>query len=135
MALDYQPLFILSSGMLLQERKLSVTTSNLANLDTPSFKKDFIEVASWYTDVGNQLPNSSPENPTNNFVYPMISSIFTDLSQGPLRETGNPLDVAVEGDGFFAIRTSEGIRYTRKGNFRMDREGFLVSEEGDRVLD
>ncbi len=135
MALDYQPLFILSSGMLLQERKLAVTTNNLANMDTPSFKKDFVEVSSWYTDMGGQIPSLSAENPTNNFVYPMMSGIFTDLSQGPLRETGNPLDLAIDGEGFFAVRTPEGIRFTRKGDFRLDSEGYLVTEEGYRLLD
>ena len=135
MALDYQPLFILSSGMLLQERKLAVTTNNLANLDTPSFKRDFVEVSSWYTDMGAQVPNLSPENPTNNFVYPMMTRIFTDLSQGSLRETGNTFDLAIEGEGFFAVRTPEGVMYTRKGNFRLDSEGFLVTEKGYRVLD
>jgi len=135
MALDYQPLFILSGGMLLQERKLAVTTNNLANLDTPSFKRDMVEVSSWYTDMGAQVQSLSPENPTNNFVYPMMSRIFTDLSQGSLKETGNPLDLAIEGEGFFAVRTPEGVVYTRKGNFRLDSEGFLVTEEGYRVLD
>ena len=135
MALDYQPLYILSGGMLLQERKLATITNNLANADTPSFKKDLLEIATWYTDMGNKIPDSSPENPTNNFVYSMVSGVFTDLSQGPLRETGNDLDLAIEGEGFFAVRTPEGIRYTRKGNFRLDSEGYLITEEGYRVLD
>ncbi|RLJ70246.1 flagellar basal-body rod protein FlgG [Hydrogenivirga caldilitoris] len=135
MALDYQPLFVLSGGMLLQERKLAVITNNLANMDTPSFKKDLLEVSSWYTDMGSQVLHNSPENPANNFIYPMMSGVFTDMSQGPLRETGNTLDLAIDGEGFFAVRTPDGIRYTRKGNFRLDREGFLVTEEGYRVLD
>ncbi len=134
MALDYQPLYILGSGMLLQERKLGVIANNIANTDTPSFKRDLLIVESWFTESGNQIRNSSPENPSNNFVYPMISSIYTVFSQGSLRETSNPLDFAIEGEGFFAVRTPEGIRYTRKGNFSLDRQGFLVTEEGYRVL-
>ncbi len=121
--------------MLLQERKLSVITNNLANSNTPSFKKDLLEVSSWYADMGARVPDTSPQNPTNNFVYPMVSGVFTDLSQGPLRQTGNDLDIAIDGEGFFALRTPEGVRYTRKGNFRLDSEGYLVSEEGFRVLD
>ncbi len=135
MAIDYQPLFVLSSGMLLQERKLSVITNNLANIDTPSFKKDLVEVGSWFTDNGVQVRNEKPDNPSNNFVYPMMVNIYTDLSQGPLKETGNPLDVAIEGDGFFAVRTPNGVLFTRKGNFRVDHESYLVTEEGFRVLD
>jgi len=135
MALDYQPLYILSGGMLLQERKLSVVANNLANADTPSFKRDFLEVFSWYTDMGGKVQDDLPDNPTNNFVYPMVGGVFTDISQGPLRETGNDLDFALEGEGFFGVSTPDGVRYTRKGNFRLDREGFLVTEEGYRVLD
>jgi Flagellar basal body rod protein len=57
------------------------------------------------------------------------------MLQGPIRETGNPLDLAIEGDGFFAVRSEGRIFYTRKGNFRIDREGYLVNELGMRVLD
>ncbi len=135
MALDYQPLYLLAGGMLLQERKLGVVTNNLANVNTPSFKRDLLLVSSWYTDTGTQTRNVSAENPANNYVYPMISEVVTLLTQGPLRETGNPLDLALEGEGFFAVRTPEGIMYTRKGNFSLDSDGFLVTEEGYRVLD
>ncbi|MDQ7083345.1 MAG: flagellar hook-basal body complex protein [Aquificota bacterium] len=135
MALDYQPLFILAGGMLLQERKLSTVTNNLANADTPSFKKDFLQVASWYTDMGAKIPDSSPENPTNNFVYPMVAGVFTDLSQGPLRETGNQRPRLIEGEGFFAGKNARGRDVHEKGDFRLDSEGYLVTEEGYRVLD
>ncbi|MDQ7038388.1 MAG: flagellar hook-basal body protein, partial [Aquificota bacterium] len=135
MALDYQPIFVLASGMLLQERKLGVITNNLANLDTPSFKRDLLLASAWYTDTGEKRPTRNPEDPSNNFVYPVVGSVFTDLSQGPLRRTENTLDLAIEGRGFFGVRTPEGVRYTRKGTFSLDREGFLVTEEGYRVLD
>ncbi len=135
MALDYQPMFVLASGMLLQERKLGVITNNLANLDTPSFKRDLLLVSAWYTDVSVKENTEDPESSSNNFVYPMVGSVFTDLSQGPLRRTDNPLDLAIEGEGFFGVRTPEGIRYTRKGTFTLDREGYLVTEEGYMVLD
>ncbi len=135
MALDYQPLFVLASGMLLQERKLAVVTNNLANANTTAFKKDLIESYSWYTDMGDKVRDTSPENPTNNFVYPMVGNVFTDMSAGGFHETGNPLDVAIEGEGFFALRVGDEILYTRKGNFRLNEDGVLVNEEGYPVLD
>ena len=135
MAIDYQPLFILAGGMLLQERKLSVIANNIANVDTPSFKKDLVEVSSWYTDMGEKTPSQSPFRPDNNFVYPIIQNIYTDISQGSIKETGNPLDLAIQGEAFFAVRTPEGIRYTKKGNFSLDSKAYLVTEEGFRVLD
>jgi len=135
MALDYQPIYILASGMLLQERKLAVVANNLANASTPSFKRDLLLSGSWYADMGDQIPDTSADNPTNNFVYPLTEAVVTLLTQGSLRETGNPLDVAIEGDGFFAVRTDQGVLFTRKGNFALDSEGYLVTEEGYRLLD
>lgn len=135
MAIEYQPLYILTSGMLLQQRKLDTVTNNLANLDTPAFKKDLMLVSLWETPEGQRLREGDPQNPTNNFLYPVVERVFTDLSQGPIRQTGNPLDLSIEGSGFFAVRRGQEVLYTRKGNFRIDGEGFLVNELGYRVLD
>jgi flagellar basal-body rod protein FlgG len=65
----------------------------------------------------------------------VVERVFTDLSQGAIRQTGNPLDLAIEGRGFFALRSPQGVVYTRKGNFRLDAEGYLVNELGYKVLD
>jgi flagellar basal-body rod protein FlgG len=92
-------------------------------------------VSLWDTPNGQREPDNSPENPTNNFVYPLMERVVTLMLQGPIRETGNPLDLAIEGEGFFAVRSEGQIFYTRKGNFRIDREGYLVNELGMRVLD
>ncbi len=135
MAIEYQPLYILSSGMLLQQRKLETITNNLANVDTPAFKKDLILASLWETPMGQGFPDNDPQNPSNNFLYPVIERIFTDLSQGAIKQTGNPLDLAIEGNGFFAVRRGQEVFYTRKGNFRLDAEGYLVNELGYRVLD
>jgi len=135
MPVDYQGIYVLSSGMLLQERKLEIITNNLANVDTPAFKMDVGLVSLWDTPNGQREPDNSPENPTNNFVYPLMERVSALMLQGPIRETGNPLDLAIEGEGFFAVRSEDQIFYTRKGNFRIDREGYLVNELGMRVLD
>ncbi|MCX8164141.1 MAG: flagellar hook-basal body protein [Aquificaceae bacterium] len=135
MAIEYQPLYIMASGMLLKQRKLDTITNNLANLDTPAFKKDLMLVSLWGTPSGQRIPDTDPQNPNNNFLYPVVERVFTDLSQGPIRQTGNPLDLAIEGRGFFAIRRGQEVFYTRKGNLRLDGEGFLVNEQGYRVLD
>ncbi|RME08651.1 MAG: flagellar hook-basal body protein, partial [Aquificota bacterium] len=135
MAIEYQPLYILSSGMLLQQRKLDVITNNLANADTPAFKRDLLLASLWETPGGQRIQDTDPQNPTNNFLYPVVERVFTDLSQGAIRQTGNPLDLAIEGRGFFAVRRGQEVFYTRKGNLRLDSEGFLVNELGYRVLD
>ncbi|MCY0867028.1 MAG: flagellar hook-basal body protein [Aquificota bacterium] len=135
MAIEYQPLYILSSGMLLQQRKLETITNNLANVDTPAFKKDLMFASLWETPMGQRVMDTDPQNPNNNFLYPIIERVFTDLSQGSIRQTSNPLDLAIEGEGFFAVRRGQEVFYTRKGNFRLDNDGFLVNELGYRVLD
>lgn len=135
MALDYQPIYLLASGMLLQERKLEVTTNNLANLDTPSFKRDLIDAMSWYADRGTRGNSPSPVVPYNNFVYPVVKEVSTDFEQGSLKFTGNPFDLAIEGKGFFAVRTPEGIAFTRRGDFRFDVNGYLVGVNGYPLLD
>ncbi len=135
MAIEYQPMYVLASGMLLQQRKLDTITNNLANMDTPAFKRELMLASLWETPEGQRLPDNSPENPTNNFLYPVVERVFTDLSQGAIRQTGNPLDLAIEGRGFFALRSPQGVVYTRKGNFRLDAEGYLVNELGYKVLD
>ncbi|RMH09240.1 MAG: flagellar hook-basal body protein [Aquificota bacterium] len=135
MAVEYQPVYILASGMLLQQRKLSVIANNIANSDTPSFKKDLLLASLWQAPNGQQTNTTDPQAPENNFLYPTVERIFTDLSQGALKETKNPLDVAIEGEGFFALRVGLQTLYTRKGNFRLDAEGYLVNELGYRVLD
>lgn len=135
MPIEYQPMYILASGMLLQQRKLDVITNNLANVDTPSFKRDLLLSALWETPQGQGPQNTEPENPRNNFLYPVVERVFTDLSQGPVRQTGNPLDLAIEGVAYFAVRRGEEVLYTRAGNFRVDREGYLTNPQGLRVLD
>ena len=67
MAIEYQPLYILSSGMLLQQRKLETITNNLANVDTPSFKRDFMLASLWETPMGQRVADTDPQNPNNNF--------------------------------------------------------------------
>ncbi len=135
MAIEYQPLYILSSGMLLQQRRLETITNNLANVDTPAFKKDLMLASLWETPMGQGFPDNDPQNPSNNFLYPIVERVFTDLSQGAIRQTDNPLDLAIEGNGFFAVRSGQEVLYTRKGNLRLDAEGYLVNELGYRVLD
>lgn len=135
MALDYQGIYILGSGMLLQERKLDLTANNMANADTVGFKKDLMLVSTWRTPNNQPYAGMSPEDPAKNFLYPIVERTYTDLSQGVARDTQNPLDFAIEGEGFFAVRDGQGnVYYTRNGNFRLDKDGYLVNAQGYRVL-
>jgi flagellar basal-body rod protein FlgG len=63
-----------------------------------------------------------------------VDAIETDFSPGPSRDTGEPLDFAIAGEGFFGVRTAQGVRYTRNGQFTVSPQGVLVTGQGDPVL-
>ena len=98
-------------GSLIQGRRFDIITNNLANVGTTGFKKDVLT-----------------------FDQALQEYVRTDLRQGNVRLTGNSLDIALEGDGFFKIKTPHGIRYTRNGNFCLNANGLLVTQHGDPVL-
>jgi flagellar basal-body rod protein FlgG len=98
-------------GGLRQQRRLDVVSNHLANADTTGFKRDILS-----------------------FSETLHSLITTDLAQGPITKTDNPLDLALSDEGFFKIETPQGVRYTRDGSFTLDNEGFLVTQTGHAVL-
>jgi flagellar basal-body rod protein FlgF len=109
--------------MRLQTEKLDQISNNLANTDTSGYKKDvvaFQEVLSRAAGGRQRIGKGI--------------KITTDFRSENLEETGNPLHVAINGDGFFRILTPDGVRYTRAGNFRLDGENQLVTQAGDPVL-
>lgn len=98
-------------GGLRQERQFDIVANHLANTNTTGFKGDVLS-----------------------FDRMFRAQMNVDLTQGPLRETGGKLDMALEDEGFFKIQTQRGIRYTRDGNFTLSANGTLVTKEGDPVL-
>ena len=95
--------------------------NNLANADTGGYKTDR-EFYSLYT-----APDASGNDPQ---TLPVIERRWTDFSQGTIRPTGNPLDLALTGKGFFSVEGPNGPLYTRQGAFRMSQAGVLVTGEG-----
>ena len=103
---------------------LEVISHNLANLQTPGFKRHLLSFES------EEYETSETEK--GFLVRPQ--KVTLDLSQGLIKATGNPLDLAISGEGFFVVQTPVGERFTRKGDFSVDRNGFLVTKEGFQVL-
>lgn len=102
--------------------QLDTIANNLANSSTPGFK------------VENFYPGAPDGAAAQEGPIPAASRVITDYSQGLLRQTGNVLDLAIEGEGFFTIQTKEGLEYTRKGSFTLDREGRIVTLAGGLVM-
>lgn len=113
------------------KRKLDVVANNLANLNTSGFKGQNLLFEEYMMPVAEASEFARADKPLS-YVHDFTS--FRDMGAGGINLTGNPLDVAIEDDGWFAIQTPEGERYTRSGNFQINAEGELVTVSGEQVL-
>ena len=123
-----------ASAMMVRLGELDIIAHNLANTETPGYRiqrlgfRNFGETFLWaISGTGNRPPARLPLGVT-------VDRQSIDLRSGSFRLTNNPLDVAIDGDGWFVVQTPQGIRYTRKGNFALSRDGTLVTAEGFPVL-
>ena len=115
------------SGSLAAMRKMDVISNNLANINTPGYKRDKLTFEGVL--AGNVNPPAAPQSMT---ADPLMQkeNIYIDYSSGAISQSGNPLDLALDGDGFIAVTTPEGTAYTRQGNFRTSADGTLVTMDG-----
>jgi len=119
--------------MLAEQVRQDQLSNDLANTSTPGYKRDSAVQSSFGSLL---LANTQTGKPIGSIVDGVtISKIVTDLTQGPIQQTGKPLDFAISGTGFFAVRTPAGVRYTRDGQFEADAAGQLVDATGNQVLD
>lgn len=137
--------YIGSSGMNAQQTRLDAISNNLANADTTGFKRD-IAVSKSFPELlmrrmGGDGVYETPFGSAD--VAPIIGKIglgvetnelYTDFEQGSFKQTSTHTDMALSGEGFFAVETPSGERYTRNGNFLVGKEGILVTKEGYPVL-
>lgn len=115
------------SGNLAAMRRLDVISNNLANVNTPGYKKDKMSFEGLL--AGNVNPPAVPQSTTADPIL-QKENIYIDYTSGPTSQSGNPLDLALDGDGFFAVTTPDGTAYTRQGNFRTSADGTLVTADG-----
>lgn len=118
------------SGLLARTEALDAAASNLSNTGTNGFRaeREFFRGAVMGPDAeGSQLNRSVND-------YGILGGNVLSFAQGTLNPTGNPLDLALEGQGFFAVRTANGIRYTRSGQFQRSATGALTDSAQHPVL-
>lgn len=133
------------SGQVAQQQKVETIANNVANANTVGFKKDQLVFKEHLTaltkgveDIDIPRKEFSPadfyhtQGAENAMVA--VDGSFTIFEQGTMIPTNNPLDVALKGEGFIEVLTPGGVRFTRKGNFSMNREGELVTDQGYKVL-
>ena len=117
----------LVTSMQAQWQRHEVLANNLANSTTVGFKRDDV-----VPTRRAPLLDPSGGDPSTGTTPPMLQ--WTDFSQGPIRETGRDLDVAIDGSGFFVVQTANGERYTRAGAFKIGADGSLATVGGSPVL-
>jgi flagellar basal-body rod protein FlgF len=125
-------LYIAASGMLAEQIRQDQIANDLANAATPGYKSDRTAQRTFGDLLLANRQNGATVGSQSTAVQ--VDDIETDFTPKPSRETGEPLDFAITGEGFFGVRTAQGVRYTRNGQFTVSPQGLLVTAEGDPVL-
>ncbi len=117
-------IYTAAAGLDTDMDRIDIVANNIANIDTIGFKKDVYVTKSFSTMLGNMMVSETP----------VTDKVKTVYSQGDINYSGNPFDFAIDGNGFFAVQTDQGIGYTRRGVFRTNGEHTLVTSDGHPVL-
>ncbi|MBU0665464.1 MAG: flagellar basal-body rod protein FlgF [Proteobacteria bacterium] len=115
------------SGAIAREQSMANIAANLANVNTVGYKKASVSFESL-------LQGAKQTEETKGINYSRIKGNFTEFTPGPITETGNPLDMAIHGDGFFKVQGPDGMLYTRRGDFVVGQSGNLQTSNGLPVL-
>ncbi|MBD3403643.1 flagellar hook-basal body complex protein [candidate division GN15 bacterium] len=118
-----------ASGMIPRARKQELIANNIANVASPGYKKDMMFTKELSRAEQKRTPTKS------SWEKPMVDQVYTDYSSGTFNHTGNPLNIAIDGDGFFQLQDDQGNIYlTRSGNFTVDNQGFMAFPGGYRLI-
>ena len=130
------------TGMVNEQKRLDVISNNLANADTLGYKQESVSSQSFDKLLTIKIRDGS-QSYHNQAIGTMslgvkVGEVYTDYSQGSIRGTSSPLDLALSGSGFFTITTTNAkgetvTRYTRDGSFQLTKDGYLVDSQGNRV--
>ena len=133
------------TGMVNEQKRLDVISNNMANSDTTGYKKQGVTSQSFDDELTLRIHTDNEYSGFHHNIGYMnlgvkIGETYHDFSQGSLRETGNTYDLALSGEGFFTIQFTNkqgetSTKYTRDGSFTVNTDGYLVTKDGDFVLD
>lgn len=128
------------TGMYNEQQRLDVISNNLANSATVGFKKEGATSQSFKDMLTIKVRDDHGDSYIGNMNLGVkIGEVYTDYSQGSVRETGNTYDMAIDGSGFFTISYTDAngntsTRYTRAGEFMITKEGYVVTSEGQHLM-
>jgi len=133
-------LYTAATGMVAQQTSIDVTSNNIANVNTVGYKKQRAEFADLfyqtmeYAGTATSATTTSPTG-TNIGLGVRPTAVTKLFSQGNFKETGNNLDVAITGNGFFKVQMPDGsLAYTRNGSFKLDSQGQVVTSDGYPIV-
>ncbi len=133
----YSGFYTLASGILTRQNEIDVLGNNITNIKTPGYKTDRVETSAFEMELMLRMENGNPTVLGDGVgqVSSIIQDIHTIMEPGIIENTDRELDIAINGDGFFNIRTQDGqTAITKNGNFDLDEQGFLVLNGVGRVL-
>ena len=125
-------LYAACAGLVARTQALDLAANNLANVNTNGYKAQVPTFRSVLANAGSSVSSNPIAQAVNDFG--VLGDSRTNLLQGSLEHTGSDLDFALQGEGWFAVQTGNGKLYTRNGNFHVDRDGQLVTADGNPVL-
>ncbi|QDH25866.1 flagellar basal-body rod protein FlgF [Neokomagataea tanensis] len=123
--------YIALSKMDAQQRAMSVIATNMANASTVGFKREDV----LFSDYLSQQRATHQPAGAESEAYTQDRATYRDVQQGDLQQTGNALDLALGGQGYFQVQTANGVRLTRAGKFEQQADGSIVDESGNALLD
>jgi flagellar basal-body rod protein FlgF len=129
-------LYTAAAGMLAQTVATDTMANNLANINTAGFKRNGVSFQGFPEMLMHRIQGTGGAKPAIGSLYSgsAVHNTSTNFVQGSLHQTGNPLDVGLQGDGFFTVKTGNGqTRYTRDGSFTLNATGELVTQTGEKV--
>lgn len=125
-------LSIAASGMVAEQVREGQLSNDLANASTPGYKSDQAPQHSFGEVLVASTQGSTTVGPLD--IGVALGKTYTDMTPASIQETGEPLDFAIQGSGFFAVKTAQGVRYTRDGQFTSSAAGVLTDASGNPVL-
>jgi len=120
------------SGLL---KEMNVIANNIANAGTIGFRREGAIFSEFVVQAGSDNTSGHGDHLKNSVAIGRLGAHYSDFSTGNLSRTGGALDLAIDGEGFFLIGTPDGERLSRAGNFQTDRDGALITPDGQFVLD
>lgn len=118
--------------MITQYKKINVLGNNTSNVNTPGFKQSSVSFATFGDEITSRMDDNAVIGDMSQYV--VLDKESADLSQGAFKQTNLNTDLAISGNGFFAVQDGNGVKYTRNGDFSVDAQGCLALPTGERLL-